>query len=657
LLIVTPVADYSSLFPVSGALAAIRAEASRLSLNPDHGVRVRITGGLAMSDEELHSVSRGAGRAALMALVGVALVLVFGLGSLRLVCACLLTLLIGLVWTASFAAAAVGQLNMVSIAFAVLYIGLGVDYAVHYGLRYRELRMSALDHDRALSHAAGDVGGVLALCALTTGSGFFAFLPTDFAGVSELGLIAGVGMFISLAATLTLMPALLTLVNHSEPGFGGINLPGGKQLGIWLYHHQRMILLLFLVLGVVASTALLRVSFDSDPLNLRDRTGEAVSTYRELVADDHNWSLDVLVPDQAALAALRQRLEALPAVSDTRALVDFVPTGQEQKLALIDDLALLLGPGSVFGAHKTSIEKSAMALRALPATLAGHPQSSPGLANLGVALQRLQPLLDKILTPARGRADPQALAELARLENSILGALPEQLRLLHQALNADFIDLAGLPETLRRDWLSRDGRLRLQINSAVDLNQPANQERFVAQVHGVAPGAVGTPVIHLQAARVVVRAFQEAFSLALACIALLLWLILRNVREVLLVLIPLILAGLFSVAIMVALGQQFNFANVIALPLLLGIGVDSGIHILSRARHGESPVKLTGSMTARAVLVSALTTTVSFGNLAFSAHPGTASMGLLLAIGMAATLVCTLLVLPVLLWQFDSQLK
>ncbi len=653
LLIVTPRLNFSELFPVSQALDVIRAQSKRLSLDSDHGIRVRITGGLAMSDEELRSVSSGAGQAAIAALIGVTFVLVLGLGSLRLVFSCLVTLLIGLIWTASFAAAAVGQLNMISIAFAVLYIGLGVDYAIHYGLRYRELRMNSVTHDQALSQAAGDVGAALALCALTTGLGFFAFVPTDFAGVSELGLIAGTGMFISLAATLTLMPALLTLVHYNVQGPGGIQLPGGRGMGVWLFQHQSKVLAGFIVLTVAACAVLPMSRFDIDPLNLRDADGQAVSTYRELVKDNNRWSLDVLLPNQDVLAAARSKLEALPAISDTRALDDFVPKYQQQKLNLIDDLALLMGPSGVTDKQPSDINASAKALDKLNTVLSESKQKSPGLERLSEALNKLQPTVSSVISMSKAASQPSTIV-LSAIQTSVLAALPEQLRRLHAGLEADIITTQQIPDSIRRDWLTDKGRLRLQINSNQDLNDPRNLEDFVQQVRTISPNAVGTPIIHLEASRVVVGAFQQAFALALACVAVLLWIILRQFLQVLVVLIPLSMAGVFSVALMVLFDIPFNFANVIALPLLLGIGVDSGIHMLSRARMGEPAEKLMSSVTARAVLVSALTTTLSFGNLAFSAHPGTASMGLLLAIGIAATLICTLVVLPALMWRFGS---
>ena len=660
IVVAAPAPDYRQLFPAADAIAAVRDTARRLRLDAEHGVRVRVTGGLAMSDEELRTVSRGAGRAALLALVGVTVVLMLGLGSVRLVLASVVTLLAGLLWTAAFAALAVGHLNMISVAFAVLYIGLGVDYAVHFGLRYRELHAAGQPHGDALEGAAADVGGALALCALTTGAGFFAFLPTSFAGVSELGLIAGVGMFVSLAATLTLMPALLTLMRPRGPRFGrlGVGLPVARALDALGERHPRRVVAGAAALAALAAVVASQARFDDNPLNLRDPDGEAVATYRELVAQGEQWALDVLVAGEEEAGRLAARLEQLPQVRRVVWLADLVPPEQDAALAQVEELALLLGPDLMVqppppGPPRDAVDR----LRRIAALLDARAPADGGLGRLRSAvtawldaLQQLPVDLPPRESSAQGRegqGEGPRRARVDALQAAVTGTLPAELGRLADLLDASPVTPASLPPSLVRDWRAADGRLRLRVDAAGDLNRPEALQQFADAVREQAPGAIGSPVINLEAGRAVVRAFVEALGLSLVCIALILLGVLRRPRDVALALAPLLLAALLSAAAVTAAGVPFNFANVIALPLLLGVGVDSGIHMLTRARmsHGGA---LAGSSTARGVLTSALTTTVSFGNLAFSGHPGTASMGVLLTVGMVATLLCTLLVLPAL---------
>ena len=373
-----------------------------------------------------------------------------------------------------------------------------------------------------------------------------------------------------------------------------------------------------------------------------------MSSYRELVAKNNNWSLDVLVHGAAEAAVAARDLEALPVVSGVISAASFVPADQAQVLRQIADLALLLGPDLDGEVREPSPPSAALpALIHLHAALGESASLSAEHEHvkraLGVLLQGLAPL------------DAHARTELlARLQTAVSGTLSGEIARMGDLLEASVISVDTLPPSLLADWRAADGRWRLRIDAAQDLNDHGALLAFVEQVLRVAPNAVGEPIVHLKSSSVVVLAFIQAFALALVCMSAILYFALRRLGDVLIVLSPLLLGTLCSVAVMVWLNTPFNFANVIALPLLLGVGVDSGIHMLARARMMGDSRSLASSSTARGVLISALTTTVSFGNLAFSPHPGTASMGLLLAVGLLAILAATLLVLPAMVRLMDS---
>ncbi|MCP5155712.1 MAG: MMPL family transporter [Ectothiorhodospiraceae bacterium] len=640
--VVKPRLDYGDLLPAGPALAAVRALAREVPA----GVRVRITGGTAMEHEELETVSAGMGTAALLAATLVAVVLVWGLGSVRLAVVSLVTLVVGLTWTAGFAAAAVGRLNLISIAFAVLYIGLGVDYAIHFALRHRELLADGRDQRAAAIAATRDIGGSLALCALTTGVGFYAFVPTAFAGVSELGIISGTGVLISLLASLTVLPALLVVMQVAAPRRPVGNPVAG--LGRWATRRPRWVVAAVVVVGLLSGSVLPSARFDDNPVALRDPGAESVATFRDLLADPdvHPWSLSALVaPD--AVDATRARLEAVPEVAETRTLDDFVPADQAAKLAVLTDLDLVLGID--LGAVRPA--------PALPATdaraaLARMSEASRGLSSAtgeaGDAARRL----DAALTVLGDAGD----AAVEAFASDAVAALPRQLGRLGLAMHAQAFTARDLPETITREWRAADGRLRVEASPRDDLDAVDARDRFVRAVTEAVPGATGTPLVYLESGRVVVESFVQAFASALAAIVVLLLVSLRSVRETVLTVSPLLLAGLLTIGAMVLLGVDFNFANVIALPLLLGIGVDNGVHMVHRLRGGATsgggarPATAAGDggVTGRAIVVSALTTICGFGNLALSPHPGTASMGIVLSIGLALALACTLVVLPAL---------
>ncbi|RMF22312.1 MAG: hypothetical protein D6760_07695, partial [Deltaproteobacteria bacterium] len=210
-IVAQPVLDYGEMVAGRRPLGALRLFARELGLDEEHGVRVRITGDIALSYEEMQLVQKQATIAGIASFILVAGLLLMALRFTRLVTATLTTLLVGLIWTFAFAAATVGHLNMISIAFAVLFIGLAVDFGIHFCMRYEELLVAGHEHEEAIVETARGVGTSILLCALTTAIGFFAFVPTDFSGVAELGLISGSGMFISVACTFTMLPALVAL--------------------------------------------------------------------------------------------------------------------------------------------------------------------------------------------------------------------------------------------------------------------------------------------------------------------------------------------------------------------------------------------------------------------------------------------------------------
>ena len=525
----------------------------------------------------------------------------------------------------------------------MLYIGLSIDYAVHLGLRYQELRAGGAPHAEALPRSAADVGRALVLCAVTTGIGFYAFVPTDFSGVSELGLISGTGMFISLFANLTVLPAALELLppaTRSRPA--GIGLPGA--LATVPVRFARRVVAVFSAAGLIAILLLPNTAFDDSPLNLRDPDGEAVSTYRDLMGDPDSspWTMVGLVADASEIPSIKRALEALPAVDSVRDLSDFVPSDQAAKLAIVDELDLLLGfelepaaipPGLDAVGRRDAVRSMLADCRQLQRERGGDPQGSAA----GRAEQALLAI----------EAAPDA--RLHRFETAMVEGLAEELSRLALALEAGPVTRADLPRQLIARWLAPDGRERIEILPAADLDDRHARDEFVERVTAVRESATGSPLVHRESARVVVEAFLQALGLAVTLIALVLVAVLRDWRDVSLVLAPLLLAALLTAGCMVAFGVPFNFANVIALPLLLGIGVDNGVHLVHRLRsNAHRPGALLATSTARAVLVSALTTICSFGNLAFSAHPGTASMGQVLTIGLALALACSLVLTPAL---------
>lgn len=653
LIVTQPKLDFSAVLPGETAIEAIRDAAGDLGITPASGARMRLTGGAALSYDELKSASFGAQLASVGSLIMVALVMILGLRSLWLVLATITALVLGLIFTSFFATLSIGELNLISVAFAVMYIGLGADYAIYLCLRYKELAADAEDHREALTRAARHVGGSLGLCTLTTSVGFFAFIPTSYKGVAELGIISGAGMFISLFVTLTVLPALLTL---SVPQHR--HLPGGHHVR-WVFdrlltlplRHNRLIVAGAIAAAVAALVVLPRASFDHNPLNLQDPEAESVLAYRDMLGSNGQspWSIVAKIAGRQELARVRQQLERLPSVDTVRTVESLVPDDQQAKLAVVSDLALTLGSdfSGVMASPAPPVAQTTEALRTLASSLNAYAavqgtQNSPA----GALLPALEQLLAR-LDSADGAEQERILRGV---EDTLLGSLPGRLESLAASLTAEPITLESLPEDLRSRWMAADGSYRIEVVPREDLTHAEAMRRFVGEVRQVLPQATGSPILFLEASDAVVSAFEQAFLYAFIAIAVLLWLSMDEKVDVLLVLAPLLLAAVLTAAATVVLGIPFNFANIIALPLLLGMGVDNGIHMVHRYR--TDPPKdgvLLHTSTATAIGLSALTNASGFGNLAISPHSGTASMGVILTVGIVLTLLCTMIILPSLL--------
>ncbi len=648
-LVIQPALDFASLAPAAAAMKGVRQAAIDLGLTPENGVRVRLTGSAALSHEELRSVEKGMGLAGTVSLVLVIGLLSIGLRSKGLVIATLATLIMGLLWTAGFAILALGTLNLISVAFAVLFIGLSVDFGIHYGLRYKEDLDAGGSHDDALIAAAANVGATLTLCAVSAAIAFYSFLPTDYQGLAELGLIAGTGMFVALFANMTVLPALLTVLPRIEGRDpGGVSVEA-SAVQSFIRSHSRAVCLVALVVGVAAALTLPKAAFDFDPMNLRDPNSESVATISDLMADNgtNPYSVTVLNRNLNEAQALAKKMKGLDLVDGVATLADFVPADQEEKLEIISTMALFLSPafaqGEATGMPSPADRKAALTkFRIKLSTLARRSGESLERQAAGELLQTLAGMFEVLTTNG-----DDTNAVIKDFEARLLRALPGRLGALNTALGAELVTLKNLPPDIRDNQVAADGRAKLEVFAKEDLRDREALARFVTAVRTVSPRASGSSVVIFEAGNTVVGAFWKAGAISVTLISLILIVILKRFLNAVLVFVPLALAAVLTVAASTVFGLPFNFANVIVLPLLFGLGVAGGIHLVVRER--EKDGRAFETSTPRAILFSALTTIGSFGSIALSSHPGTSSMGLLLTISITLSLVCTLVVLPALM--------
>ncbi len=637
---VQPVLDFNALEPGAKASAAIRQAAADLKLNENLHARVRLTGDVAIADEEFGTLKEGALLNNVLTILAVLIILWLALRSTKIILAVFLTLFVGLAMTAAVGLMMVNALNLISVAFAVLFIGIGVDFGLQFSVRYRAERHDIDDMGAALRSTAIKAGGPLALAAAATAAGFFSFLPTDYEGLGELGQIAGTGMIIAFLTSITLLPALLYIFNPP-----GEEHPLGFRflapVDHFLERHRVAVIVGTLAVVILGSPLLFYLRFDSNPLNLRDPKTESISTFLDLRNDPttSGSSIEVLAPSLDQANAVAGRLKQLPEVADTMTLSSFIPSDQQEKLGMIQQAAQalnpVLNPPQTKPAPTQAENSSAATGMADQLKQVSANASGPG----ATAAQRLSGLLSRL-----GTADQ---AVWSRVEQAVVLPLKIALDGLRNSLKARMITLETLPPDLVIDWKTPDGRARV---SATPKGDPADNEtlrRFAIAVLAVEPTATGAPVTILEAGRTIVRAFIEAGAWALISITVLLWIALRRFSDVLLTLVPLIMAGMVTLEICVLIGMPLNFANIIALPLLLGVGVAFKIYYITAWRSGKT--NLLQSTLTRAVIFSACTTATAFGSLWLSNHPGTSSMGKLLALSLACTMAAAVLFQPVLM--------
>jgi hopanoid biosynthesis associated RND transporter like protein HpnN len=637
---VRPALDFDALSPGAAATDAIRKAARDLGLTPDNGVRVRLTGPVPLSDEEFATLAERADLMGVVMLLAVTLTLWLAVKSFRIIFCILVALFTGLALTMALGLAAVGVFNIISIAFVALFVGLGVDFGIQFCVRYRAERLGTGDLDAALIRAGRGVGTPLALAAAATAAGFFSFLPTNYIGVAELGLIAGIGMIVAFVLAITMLPALLKLVRPrgeaEEIGFMSL-----APADLYLKENRRFILGVAAVAGLVALATIPLLRFDFDPLHLRSPKVESVSTLFDLMKDPQTSpnTIDVLAPSVDAADKLAGHLSKLSEVGQVLTLKSFVPDDQQAKLAAINDASLLLDATVNPFAVKPAPTDAEVVASMTSTAKALHEAADADQSGAAKDARRLADILDRLV-----KSSP---AVRARAAAAIVPGLITMLDEMRASLQAAPIALQSMPPDFVRDWVAPNGMARIQVFPKDTSGSDESLRRFSAAVLTVAPDATGAPLSIRQSGDAIMGAFLQAGLWAFLAITVLLGFVLGRIRDVLLTLAPLLLSGLLTLATCVAIGLQLNFANVIALPLLLGIGVAFDIYFVVAWRNGAQ--NLLQSSLTRAVVFSALTTASGFGTLWLSSHPGTASMGELLMISLAWTLVTTLFFLPALL--------
>jgi hopanoid biosynthesis associated RND transporter like protein HpnN len=611
-------------------------------------VLIRLTGQVPLEHGEIVSAMTSAQLAGSLALVILIFVLVWGVRSLRIIAATYLSMIYGLVWTAAFAMATVGQYNTISIIFLVMFIGLGVDFAVHLCLRYQEA-LTHTDKQHALIETGVEIGPAIILCGITSAMGFLAFVPTDYIGLAEMGIISGGGMIFAVIISLTLIPAFFAMVKEPrEPA----RLPFANFMTAQVAGHHTKVAWCTLVLALVLIAIASFARFDYSTLALKDPKSEAMTTLRDLHDEDiiTDYALTYLATSLDHAEETKEYLLALDVVSEVKTPNDYIPDDQDEKLYVLEDAGFLLG--SVFYPNTRSTpftDQEFAALLSELATETGNELNADPDTLTDSMKTSLLSLQRSISALATGSPEQRALFSAL-----IVPPIKQEISWLESALSPSQVTLDTLPTELKERLISPDGQVVVSITPAEDVVPVEVMRRFTESVLTIVPDVTGRPVLDLGIGDIVITAFQTAISLAIAGIFVVLLITLRSALDAVLVFIPLVMTAMVTLSVSVLIDLPLNMANVVVIPLIFGLGVDNGIHIVKRYHQIEDINEFVDSSTPKAVFLSNLTTLGTFCALSLSTHQGIYSIGVLLTVALLSLMFLTLVSLPALLATFSE---
>jgi hypothetical protein len=629
---------------------------------PDGPLRVKLTGLPAIIADETRIVGRDVALTSLVATAGILALFIFGFRSIRQTALGVPPLLIGMLCTLAFVRLVFGTLNLVTAAFIATLLGLGIDFAVHLLSRFNEARRKGAAVPEAAEGAIMGAGPGILTGALTTSGAFIALAVNDFRAFSQLGIITGVGLVLVLLATLTLMPAMLVL-----PRLRGLQgkpspLPKGPpRLDLPGVVVRRP--LAFTLVGLALAGAMLlkaqQVPWSYDYIKLMPQKLTSVRALEQLSKKTDYSEGVAAVEARSAREARRMaaRLGKMATVRRVDALTSYVPSDQQEKLRLLAELRPIFdgAPPRPEAPDSVDVEAVATAVTALKDSLEdARFEAQRGGADAEARLLQKPVAAVAALQRALKQVPGAAAAErLAALRRELLAGLDQGVAILRQNVGAEPVTvarlLARLPAGLR-DRLHHAGRFAVYAYPARSIGDKAFLERFVRDVRRVSRTATGFPVTHWESSRSIEAGFRDASIAATVALVLLLLLDFRSVTYTLLALAPLGIGIAWMWGGMSLMGMAYTYVNIIAFPLIIGIGVASGVHILHRYRQeGTGDVAPVVRYTGMAVFLSAATTMVGFGSLALAQHQGAAGLGILLLVGVGSCLLAATLFLPAVL--------
>ncbi len=675
---VLPVKDAGSFMPAERAIRAVRSELRSLSAAPGFkGVKAGLTGVPVLEYEEIATSQRDIALATVISIILTVILLLFAFRGVANAVAATAALLVAIALSFGMATLVVGHLNILSMVFAVMLIGIGIEYGIQIVLRYQEELCNGRQRFESLRTAVNRNLWAITMAAATVAAAFLTFVLTDFKGIAELGIIAAIGICICVLVTFTVLPAMLALpirygkrnrkiavqptsVQGGIPASAVHVSPIRKTIRTVLFGYPRVVLTVTAILCIASLYPLSRMEFDYNLLNLQAKGLESVAYARKLMISSENsgYFAVAMAPSLQEAARRAKALSALPTVDHVVSLESFIPDDQDRKLAEIaairadladvrsaayeEDLRVMELP-AVFENFRAVTERFVQRLER---------EQKPEAKEMAGFLR----ILDRFFAGLEKEKDRNALGMLRNFQGDMMAGLPAKIETLRNSLSASRVSLADVPEELRKRFVGKTGKYLLQIAPKHEIFDREPLQAFLNDVRKVAPGATGEPVMVYESMTIMRDSYRGAFVYAFLAIIVILLVTFRSVRYAMIGLVPLVVGVVFMVSGMWLFGISFNSANIIVMPLVLGIAVDSGIYIINRfRREGESGYEVVVSSTGRGVFYNTLTIMISFGALMVAHHQGVFSIGAAMSLGMLSCQVAFIVTLPAALALFGEK--
>jgi hopanoid biosynthesis associated RND transporter like protein HpnN len=622
------------------------------------GLNVGITGGPVLDYDQMMQSQKDTTLASVISLIICSLIFIYGYNETGRPVKATICLMVGLVYTLAFATLAVGHLNILTITFVPILIGLAIDFGVHLVTRYEEELRLGKTAEAALTKAMVFTGQGIFIGALTTAGAFLAMALTNFKGIQEMGIICGGGLLVCFIPMMTLLPVLLLRGRQNVIDHKTLAAERRARIeNLWL---QRPVVVSMIIatLCALALTQIHKLRFDYNLLNLQSAGLPAVEFEEKLFnSADKSMLFCAVVADSLDQAvSLEARIQALPTVATkgVDSIAGALKEDQSEKLKLIGEIKQEIAPlqFSAPDLRRVDIYVFSRTLYSfygyLGAALDEVRDNTPELADQFISLRQTIENLRKTMLSGDAATLERYSEKLANFQQLLFTGVSETFQTLQHQDDSGPLRVQDLPETLRDRFVGATGKYLLQVYPKDDVRQRGNQEKFIMDLRTIDPNVTGEPVQLYEYTTLLKKSYEQAAWYSLVAIAILVFIHFRSVGAVILSLLPVGIGTLWLAGLMGWFNIPFNPANIMTLPLVIGIGVTNGIHILNRFAEERTPNILSRS-TGKAVLVSGLTAIAGFGSLILAKHRGIHSLGCVMSVGIMTCMIAGLTFLPALL--------